>query len=197
MKKRIHLEQHFNKHLEGQELIVKFIGENEFVLIGAPTNNLKSRILLCLAGIALVSITLITGFDPITKYHNAFVISGSLTGLIMACTPFISFYSKKNFKIVFSRKLRRLSIEKGISPDKRIDFSNVDFLQVKLHVEDDLVSGVEVIQNYSHEFLAVNQGVVKELFILYSSEKGFDEFVKEFAEFVATFMGKELKLARG
>lgn len=201
VKKRHVIESEFNEKLASQEFMLKFMGDNEIVLIGAPTGRLRSRIIISVIGIALVSFCLITGNNSGGNYNNSFIIGGSLLGLILASTPFVSFYSRKYFKIYISNQLKQISITSGVSsPDKRIDFSNIDFLQLKHLQIDDLISGTDAegisTVSYLHTFMAVSNGKSVELFTLASQDKSYKDFVDKFGDFLSGFIGKELRLIR-
>jgi len=178
--------------------MLKFSDDNELTLIGAPSGQLKSRIAISIIGIMLVTFCLITGNSD-GRMNTTFVIGGSLLGLILASTPFISFYSVKYFKINISRRIKQISISKGMnSIDTRIDFSNIDYVQLKNLQVDDLISGTEGIDNISfmHTFNVESNGKTVELFSLTSQDEKFRKFVEEFGDFLSTFIGKELKLIR-
>jgi len=198
MKNRNLIENEFNEMLMTQEFLLKFRGDNEIILIGAPSGRLGARLALAVVGIVLVSYCLVTGNNMGGNY-NTVVIGGSLLGLILASTPFVSFYSHKYFKVYISRQLKQVSITSGVSsPDKRIDFSNIDFLQLKHLQIDDLISGTETESgvSYMHTFMASSNGKSVELFSLTSHDEAFKKFVDKFGEFLSGFMEKELKLIR-
>lgn len=192
MKKRNELESKFNSDLQDQELLLKFMGDNEFVIIGTPRGNMLSRILLSAGGISLVTVCLV-GTD--TSINPTVSIGGSLLGLIMAGTPFLSFYSKKYFKIYFSKKLRQVWIEKGLSRrEKRIDFSNIDYIEYKKMELDDLVSGDTVRAiSYQYGFSIIANRKSIELFSIVSKDASLDSFVSDFAFFLSQFTNKETR----
>ena len=168
------------------------------MIIGAPTGQLGTRIVISLLGIALVTFCLITG-ESEGNVNSSFIIGGSLLGLILTSTPFISFYSRKNFRILVSRKLRQISITKRIySPDQRIDFSNIEFLQLKHLQVDDLISGSidDNAISFMHTFSAVSESTITDLFSLTSEDDDMKAFVEQFGIFLANFAGKELKLLK-
>jgi len=196
--KRYLLESDFNEKLNQQEYMLKFSGDSEIMMIGAPSGKLRSRIAISIVGILLVTFCLITGNSD-GRMNTTFVIGGSLLGLILTCTPFISFYSRKYFKINISRRLRQISINKRINaPDLRIDFSNIDGIQLKNLQVDDLISGTDGVDNISfmHTFNVMSNGKVIELFSLTSQDEAFYNFVEEFGDFLSSFIGKELKVIR-
>lgn len=198
MKKPSHLENKFNKKLSSQEFLLRFSGDNEIMLIGAPKGGLGSRLGISLVGIMLVTFCLVIGGH--NSYNATFVIGGSLYGLIIASTPFVSFYSRKFYKVLISNRLKQISIMSGVSsPDKRIDFSNIDYIRLKHLQIDDLISGNEdiVTPSFLHTFMVVCNDKPTELFSLTSKDVEFQNFVNEFGTFLSSFIGKELKLVRG
>lgn len=197
MKKRSQLENDFNEKLASQEFLIKFRGDNEITITGAPVGGLTSRLGISTVGIALVTFCLIIGGD--NGYNGTFVIGGSLLGLIIASTPFISFYTRKYYKVYISNRLKQISIMSGVSsPDKRIDFSNIDYLQLKHLQIDDLISGSETesAPSYMHTFMAVCNNKPVELFTLTSQDDDYQKFVSEFGTFLSSFIDKELKVVR-
>jgi len=190
-----HLEKEFNEQLNKQEFLLKFRGDNELILIGAPSGQLKSRIGVAIVGLALVSFCLISGGNA--GKNTTLMIGGSLLGLILASTPFISFYSRKFYRVLISNRIKQISITSGVSsPDKRLDFANIDHLILKHLQIDDLVSGTETANNisYMHTFMAVSGTKQVELFTLLSSDEEFKKFVEKFGLFLSSFIDKELKI---
>jgi hypothetical protein len=185
MIKRLHLENEFNKLLKEHEFMVKFRGDNEITLIGAPTNNFVSRCIMSFGGIILVSYCLIQA----SKHESTLVIGGALLGLIFAATPFLSFYSKKYFKILFSRQLKQINIMNGaIGPYKRIDFSNIDHFQFKRVEVDDFVSpDLEIPVTYKYALIAKTNGKEVALFSIDSDTRDIEEFTNKFGEFLSDF----------
>ena len=188
MQKRLHLENQFNDLLKEHEFMVKFRGDNEITLIGAPSSNLISRSIMSICGIILVSYCLIQA----SEHESTFVIGGALLGLIFAATPFLSFYSKKYFKVLFSRQLKQINIMNGaVGPYKRIDFSNIDNFQFKRVEVDDFVSpDLEIPVTYKYAFIAKTNDKEIDLFSIDSDTRDIEEFTIKFGEFISDFTGK-------
>ncbi len=185
MKTRQVVENEFNEMLSEYELLLKFRGDNEITLIGAPTNNFTSRIILSIIGVLLVSYCLIKGSEE----ENTVLIGGALLGLILTATPFISFYSKKYFKIMFSRQTKQINIMTNFSgPYKRIDFSNIDHFKFKRVEVDDFVSpDIEIPVTYNYTFIASTQGKEVDLFIIDSKDRSIEKFTEKFSDFIHDF----------
>ncbi len=190
MKKRQQLEDEFNSMLTEHEFMLKFKGDNEITIIGAPINHVFSRLILSVSGVILVTYCLILG----TQYNNTFVIGGALLGLIFAATPFISFYSKKYFKVLFSRKLQQINVMTGaVGPYKRIDFSNIDKFQFKRVEVDDFVSpDLEIPVTYNYVLSAWCGDKEIELFSIDSKYRTIENFTKKFGAFLSDFTGKPI-----
>lgn len=188
MKKRHQLEDAFNEMLKGHELIVKFNGDNEIVIIGAPVNNVTSRLLLSGFGVFLVSFCLIKS----AEYHNTVIIGGALLGLIFTATPFISFYSKKHFRVLISNRIKQVNIMKSaLGPYTRIDFSNIDHFRFKRVEVDDFVSpDLEIPVTYQYTLIASTEGREVELFTINSKFKHIEKFTEKFTEFLSKFTRK-------
>ncbi|QSE95939.1 hypothetical protein [Fulvivirga lutea] len=191
MKKRRILEEEFNDMLEEHELMVKFRGDNEITIIGAPTNNFISRMLLSFSGVALVSYCLILGAEE----GSTVVIGGALLGLIFTATPFLSFYSKKHFKVLFSRQTKQINIiSNATGPYKRIDFSNIDSFKFKRVEVDDFVSpDIEIPVTYNYTFTALSEGKEIDLFAIHSKDKSIEAFTNKFSDFMEGFTEKTVK----
>lgn len=185
MKKRQVVENEFNEMLSKYELLLKFRGDNEVTIIGAPTNNFISRIILSMVGVLLVSYCLIKGSEE----DNTVLIGGALLGLILTATPFISFYSRKYFKIMFSRQTRQINIMTNFSgPYKRIDFSNIDSFGFKKIEVDDFVSpDIEIPVTYNYTLIANVQGKEVHLFSIDSKDRSVEQFTKKFSQFIHDF----------
>lgn len=196
--KRHHLETEFNEQLIEHEFLFKFRGDNEIILIGAPSGNIWSRVAISVVGVILVTFFLISGHFQGDNYNTTFVIGGCLLGLILTCTPFISFYSRKFYRILISQRIKQISVRSGVSsPDRRVDFPNIDRLLLKHLQIDDLISGKEdapITFSYMHTLFVETQGKQKELFSLTSSDEEFKIFVEKLAFFLADFIDKELKI---
>lgn len=191
MKKRQLLEDEFNEMLEGHELMIKFRGDNEITIIGAPTNNFMSRILLSFSGILLVTYCLILG----PEQENTVVIGGALLGLIFTATPFLSFYSKKYFKVIFSRKTQQINIiSNATGPYKRIDFSSIDAFRFKRVEVDDFVSpDLEIPVTYNYTFSAQIEGKEIDIFSIDSKDREIENFTNKFNHFIGLFANKPVK----
>ncbi|MEQ8925466.1 MAG: hypothetical protein RLO81_06605 [Fulvivirga sp.] len=192
MKKRQILEEEFNDMLRDHELMVKFRGDNELTIIGAPTNNFISRMLLSFSGVALVSYCLILG----AQQGNTVVIGGALLGLIFTATPFLSFYSKKHFKVLFSRQTKQINIiSNATGPYRRIDFSNIDGFKFKRVEVDDFVSpDIEIPVTYNYTFSALTEGKEIDLFAIDSKDKTIEGFTNKFGGFIKGFTEKPVKV---
>ncbi len=192
MKKRHLLENEFNELLKDHEFMIKFKGDNEITIIGAPTNNFISRCLLSVSGVALVTYCLVMG----AQEENTVLIGGALLGLIFTATPFLSFYSKKYFKVLFSRQLKQINImNSATGPYKRIDFSNIDFFQFKRVEVDDFVSpDLEIPVTYSYVLIASCVDKQVELFSIDSQDRSIEAFTNKFGEFLTEFTHKPMKL---
>lgn len=192
MKKRQLLEDEFNKMLHEHELMLKFRGDNELTIIGAPTNNFISRTLLFFAGIGLVSYCLILGRSE----GNTVFIGGALLGLIFTATPFLSFYSKKYFKVLLSRQMKQINIiNSATGPYKRIDFSNIDSFMFKRREVDDFVSpDLEIPVTYNYTFSASVNGKNKDIFSIDAKDKSIEAFTKKFSHFIEGFTEKAVKV---
>ncbi len=188
MKKRQLLEDEFNKMLEEHEYLVKFKGDNEITIIGAPSNNFLSRILLSSVGVLLVTYCLIVG----NSRENTLVIGGALLGLIIAATPFLSFYSKKYFKVLFSRQLKQINIMNSpIGSYKRIDFSNIDKFRFKRVEVDDFVSpDLEIPITYNYALTALSGEKEIELFSIDSKYRDVEVFTNKFGQFISDLTEK-------
>ena len=188
MKKRQLLEDEFNEMLEGHELMIKFRGDNELTLIGAPTNNFMSRVLLSFSGILLVSYCLITG----AQHGNTVLIGGALLGIIFTATPFLSFYSKKYFKVLFSRQTKQINIvSSATGPYKRIDFSSIDAFRFKRVEVDDFVSpDLEIPVTYNYTFSVLIEDKEIDIFSIDSKNRDIEKFTDKFNEFISEFASK-------
>ncbi|MTI39916.1 hypothetical protein [Fulvivirga lutimaris] len=188
MKKRQLLEDEFNKMLEEHEYMVKFRGDNEITIIGAPSNNFVSRILLSASGVLLVTYCLIMG----STTENTLAIGGALLGLIFAATPFLSFYSKKYFKVLFSRQLQQINIMNSpTGPYKRLDFSNIDKFRFKRVEVDDFVSpDLEIPVTYNYALTAISGDKEIDLFAIDSKYRDVEKFTNKFGQFISDFTGK-------
>lgn len=188
MKKRQLLEDEFNKMLEEHEYMVKFRGDNEITVIGAPSNNFLSRILLSVSGVVLVTYCLILG----SSTENTLVIGGALLGLIFAATPFLSFYSKKYFKVLFSRQLKQINIMNSpTGPYKRVDFSSIDKFRFKRVEVDDFVSpDLEIPITYNYALTAITGDKEIDLFAIDSKYRDIEVFTRKFGQFISDFTGK-------
>lgn len=188
MKKRQLLEDEFNEMLEGHELMIKFRGDNELTLIGAPTNNFMSRVLLSFSGILLVSYCLITG----AQHGNTVLIGGALLGIIFTATPFLSFYSKKYFKVLFSRQTKQINIvSSATGPYKRIDFSSIDAFRFKRVEVDDFVSpDLEIPVTYNYTFSVLIEDKEIDIFSIDSKNRDIEKFTDKFNEFISQFASK-------
>ncbi len=193
MKKRKELEKQFNETLAQHELLLQFNGDNEMTITGAPKNNLLTRLFLSVFGIFLVSMCLVIGQQ--NGIFNTFVIGGCLLGLIMVCTPFITFYSKKYFQIFISKSIRQINITKGIAkPYKRIDFSNIDAIIIKKEEEDDFINPEEGNQvSWQYTFGVCSGSQVNDLIKLNSQDETLNKFADEFGLFLSTFLEKKLR----
>ena len=190
MKKRKILENEFNELLAEHELMLKFRGDNELTVIGAPSDNFIGRILLSIVGVIMVSYCLIKG----SSGSNTVLIGGALLGLIFTATPFISFYSKKYFKVLFSRQLQQINIMRSaIGPYKRIDFSHIDSFTFKRIEVDDFVSpDIEIPVTYQYGFFALVDGKEQELFSIDSKDTSIEAFTNKFGEFISEFAEKPI-----
>lgn len=188
MKKRQLLEDEFNKMLEEHEYMVKFRGDNEITIIGAPSNNFMSRILLSACGVLLVTYCLIMG----NTTENTLAIGGALLGLIFAATPFLSFYSKKYFKVLFSRQLKQINIMNSpTGPYKRLDFSHIDKFRFKRVEVDDFVSpDLEIPVTYNYALSAISGDKEIDLFSIDSKYRDVEKFTDKFGQFISDFTGK-------
>lgn len=187
MKKRHLLESEFNDMLKKHELMVKFNGDNELTIIGAPTNNFISGIILSILGVALVSYCLIKG----SEQENTVLIGGALLGLIFTATPFISFYSSKYFKVLFSKRMKQINVmNNAIGPYKRIDFSNIDMFRFKRVEVDDFVSpDLEIPVTYNYTFSAKVDDKEIDLFAIDSKDKSIEKFTEKFQSYMQEFTG--------
>ncbi len=185
MKKRQLVENEFNEMLSEFELLLKFRGDNEVTIIGVPTDNFISRIILSIIGVLLVSYCLIKGSEE----ENTVLIGGALLGLIFTATPFISFYSKKYFKIMFSKQTKQINIMTNFSgPYKRIDFSNIDSFRFKKVEVDDFVSpDIEIPVTYNYTFIANVEGKEVHLFTIDSKDRSVEKFTEKFSQFIHEF----------
>ena len=192
MKKRQLLEDEFNDMLQEHELMLKFRGDNEFTLIGAPTNNFVSRTLLFLAGISMVTYCLIIG----SSGNNTVFIGGALLGLIFTATPFLSFYSKKHFKVLLSKQTKQINIISNANgPYKRVDFSNIDSFRFKRVEVDDFVSpDLEIPVTYNYTFSAQVDKKDVDIFFIESKDRSIETFTKKFSAFIEEFTKKKVPL---
>ena len=188
MKKRQLLEDEFNKMLKEHEYMVKFRGDNEITIIGAPSNNFISRILLSIGGVTLVTYCLIVG----NSSENTLVIGGALVGLIFAATPFLSFYSKKYFKVFFSKQLKQINIMNSPTGSyKRLDFSNIDKFRFKRVEVDDFVSpDLEIPVTYNYVLTAISGEKEIELFSIDSRNRDVEIFTNKFGQFISDLTEK-------
>ncbi|HNP18718.1 MAG TPA: hypothetical protein PKL31_09815 [Fulvivirga sp.] len=191
MKKRHLLENEFNELLKDHEFMIKFKGDNEMTIIGAPTNNFISRCLLSVSGVILVTYCLVMG----AQEENTVLIGGALLGLIFTATPFLSFYSKKYFKVLFSRQLKQINImNSATGPYKRIDFSSIDYFQFKRVEVDDFVSpDLEIPVTYSYVLIASCVDRQVELFSIDSQDRSIEGFTNKFGDFLTEFTRKPMK----
>ena len=192
MKKRQLLEDEFNDMLQEHELMLKFRGDNEFTLIGAPTNNFVSRTLLFFAGISMVTYCLIIG----SSGNNTVFIGGALLGLIFTATPFLSFYSKKHFKVLLSKQTKQINIISNANgPYKRVDFSNIDSFRFKRVEVDDFVSpDLEIPVTYNYTFSAQVDKKDVDIFFIESIDRSIETFTKKFSAFIEEFTKKKVTL---
>lgn len=192
MKKRHLIESEFNSMLKPHELMVKFNGDNELTIIGAPTNNFISRLLLSFLGAILVGYCLIEG----SKQDSTVLIGGALLGLIFTATPFISFYSSKYFKVMFSKRLKQINVmNNAIGPYKRIDFSNIDMFRFKRVEVDDFVSpDLEIPVTYNYTFSANVNGKEIDLFAIDSKDRSIEQFTEKFKHYMQDFTGIGIKV---
>lgn len=192
MKKRQLLEDEFNGMLNKHELMLKFRGDNEFTLIGAPTNNFISRIILFFIGIGLVTYCLIVGSEE----GNTIFIGGALLGLIFSATPFLSFYSKKHFKVLLSRQTKQINIINNANgPYKRIDFSIIESFRFKRVEVDDFVSpDLEIPVTYNYTFSALTDKKEIDIFYIDSQDRSIEVFTEKFSSFIEEFTEKKVRL---
>jgi hypothetical protein len=191
MKKRHLLENEFNELLKDHEYMIKFNGDNEVTIIGAPKKNLVSLLLLSISGVGLVTYCLVMG----SKHGNTVLIGGALLGLIITATPFLSFYSKKYFKVLFSRQLKQINIvNSATGPYKRIDFSNIDYFHFKRVEVDDFVSpDLEIPVTYSYVLSAWCMKKEIKLFSIDSQDRSIEAFTNKFGLFLTDFTLKPIK----
>lgn len=191
MKKARKLIDQFNVTLAKHEFLLKLNGDNELILTGAPTNNLLSRLFFSFTGIIIVTVCLITGIEG----GNTLVIGGCLLGLILTATPFISFYSKKSFKVYISRRLKQINIDHGMfNPYTRIDFSSIESVHVLKSEMADLAStDPNTPTIYTFSFCVVINDTDSRLISMSSSDTAIEKFAEEFSTFLASFMEKPLK----
>lgn len=191
MKKIRKLADQFNTILAKHEFLLRFNGNNELIISGAPTNNLLSRLFFSITGIILVTVCLVQGVEN----GNTIVIGGCLLGLILTATPFISFHSKKSFKVYISRRMKQINIDHGtFHPYKRIDFSSIEAVYLSKTRTEDLSStnpDLPVIFNYSFSVMVKEKKVV--LFSMTSPDPTILVFATDFNRFLAEFMEKPLK----
>lgn len=194
MKKHHELEQKLNSTLAQHELFLKLHGEHELTITGAPKNNLRSQLFLCALGASIVFLCLIIGRQ--NGAFNTFVIGGCLLGLIMVCSPFMSFYSKKYFQIYISRGTRQINVSKGIAkPYKRIDFSDIDAIFMKKDKDDDFINPEEGnLVNYKYTFGVCSGADNFDLLKFDTENEELDEFADEFATLLSEFIGRELRV---
>lgn len=196
MKKRSELEVRFNEDLKTHELLLQFHGDNEFVIIGTKRGSILFRMFLAACGIGIVTICLLGSNSSGGVMNSTFSIGGSLLGLILVGAPFFYFYSGKHFKVLFSRKLRQIIIEKGMGVsgvEKRIDFSNIDyFLYRKIELDDFSGETVNTI-SYQYTFSVMSNKKPIELFSIVSKDSSPDMFVSDFATFLSQFAHKETR----
>ena len=192
MKKRQLLEDEFNKMLNEHELMLKFRGDNEITIIGAPTNNFISRMLLFLAGIAMVTYCLTVGASE----GNTFFIGGALLGLIFSATPFLSFYSKKHFKVLLSKQTQQINIINNASgPYKRIDFSSIDSFRIRRIEVDDFVSpDLDIPVTYNYTLSACVNNKYIDIFSIDSKDRSVEAFTQKFGEFLEEFTNKKVRV---
>lgn len=194
MKKRKELEIRFNDTLAQHELLLRFKGDHELIITGAPKNNIFTRLTVSLTGIFLVMMCLVIGQQ--NGGYNTFVIGGCLLGLIMSSAPFISFYSKKYFQVSISRSIRQINIVRGIAmPEKRIDFSDIDGVFIKKTRDDDFINAEEGnLVSLQYTFGADSGLKTYELLKLDVENESLNEFSDEFASFLADFLEKKLSV---
>ncbi|MEL7006526.1 MAG: hypothetical protein AAFN93_27955 [Bacteroidota bacterium] len=192
MKKRKELEKQFNEILAQHELILRFNGDNEITITGAPKVNLASRLVISVLGILLVSACLVIGQQE--GLYNTMVIGGSLLGLILITTPFINFYSKKFFEIFISRRVKQINITRGIArPYKRIDFSDIDAVFLKKEKDDDFINPEEGnLVSWQYTFGTYSRLKSTNLIKLESEGENEIQFVEEFGQFLADFIKTKL-----
>ena len=193
MKKIRKLSDKFNTTLAKHEFLLKFNGNNELIITGAPINNIASRLFFSATGIILVSTCLLTEL----KDGNTLIIGGCLLGLILTATPFISFYSKKSFKVYVSRRVKQINIDHGMfNPYTRMDFSSIESVHViKSETADLAGSNPDLPTLFTYSFCVVINGIDKTLLSISSSDPAIPKFAKKFGEFLADFMKKPLKSA--
>ncbi|MEM8565965.1 MAG: hypothetical protein AAGF85_05855 [Bacteroidota bacterium] len=191
MKKIRKLADKFNITLSKHEFLLKLNGDNELIITGAPVNNLPSRLFFSFIGIILVTVCLITGIED----GNTLIIGGCLLGLILTATPFISFYSKKSFKVYISKRIKQVNIDHGtFNPYTRMDFSSIEGIRVnKSEMADFASSDPKTPTIYSYSFCAVINGVDKILLSITTSDASISDFATEFGTFLSGFIEKPLK----
>lgn len=191
MSKISRLEDDYNDILSKQEFILNFEGDHEIVITGAPKKNFLIRGLISLVGVAIVTACLIVG----QQANSTFAIGGSLLGLMIAATPFISFYSKKHFKIHISKTLRTVKIYSNIfSPYQRIDFSEITgFTLDRVEAEDFMIDMESNPLGFQYTFI-INQGNKStNLFSLSAYDQSLDKFVENFSILLSEFIQTEFK----
>ena len=191
MKKIRKLADQFNITLSKHEFLLKVNGDNELIITGAPSNNLTSRLFFSFIGIIIVTVCLVTGIED----GNTFTIGSCLLGLILTATPFISFYSKKNFKVSISKRIRQINIDHGMfSPYTRLDFSSIECLHlIKSQMADLASANANSPIIFTYSFCIIIEGMQRSLLSISSSDPVFPKFATEFGDFLADFIDKPLK----
>lgn len=190
-KSRKYVEQRFNQILRKQELSLRIYNCKEITLYGFPERNFLSRSALTSSGILMLIITLSSsdGYESILT--STFSIGGTLLGIILALTPSISFYSKKNFKLHISQKTKCIRIKSGLLhwPEKFL-FSQIDGIVYKKTVVRDLVDGSKTF-SYHYSLLLKNKHI--QLATLIFANSSMEAFTLEFAEFLGHLINKEVR----
>lgn len=185
----LQLDNQVRQKLKDQELSLQNISDDEIQIIGNPRKQLVAKLLFALAGIVIVAFSMIFARGQGTN-SLILMIAGSLVGLLLITMPLYNFYSKRQFRILISRKEKTVVL-RSIRSTRAFNFSEIENLGMKIFKMDDYVSDETEGSTTFHcrFFLHLQDSSEADLFTFSSRNKNdLEKFSETYAQYLAKFM---------